>query len=226
MAITEQQWGDRPTEGNWPCTFSDDDLYEEANFLAGIVGSDIGVGNPPEGHLPLADTSRLAHHYEPAYILPVIEPEHTSLTAIAFVKNINNIEDEAAWTPILPARTLEVSTANCWTAYVYSAFQAEMSEDYDGELDATKGINTHPVNVFGDVKPYGRWDPQVYTGMGAIFAEAVDDGFGQAELRIALAHEIAHTLGVDHSSELMHKDAQTDWFAAQSLVELRNYTGP
>jgi hypothetical protein len=221
--ISVATWGTRPDSGDFIA--SDDDLRDQALFTAGVVGAVIGVGNPPNGFLPLPDTSRLAVHYQPAFILPVVEPGHTSVTGISFVKNLENIEEESAWIRILPSRTLAVSTPAYWTAYVYSAFQAESAQDYDGELKATKAINTHAETVFG-VREYGQWNAQVYTGMSAIFAEALDDGFGHAELCIAVAHEIAHTLGVDHTAQLMDELNQTDWFAVQSLVELRSYAGP
>ncbi len=172
-----------------------------------------------------AGAPKSEQRFAPESILPVVAGSHTSLTGIAFIKNIDNIEYEAAWIPILLSRSLAVSTPDFWTAYVYSAFQAERHEDFDGEVEATKGINANKVGVFGDVKPVGKWGSQ-YTGMCAIFAEAVDDGFGGAALRITVAHEIAHALGVDHTTELMDEDIQTDSFGSQSLLELRTYTGP
>ncbi|HNO80362.1 MAG TPA: hypothetical protein PKN33_20130 [Phycisphaerae bacterium] len=221
--ISVATWGGRPNSGN--CDFSDDDLAVQVTFTAGVVGSDIGTGNPPTGSLPLADTTGLATHYAPAYIEPDFSlTEHTSLGSIPFQKNIENIEEKAAWTPILPLRGLPVSTADYWTAYVYSAFQAERDEDLDGETTGTKGISTH--------KEFFGWVPTqsgfglAYTSMSAIFVESLDDGYSALAHRITLAHEIAHGLGIDHSSGLMHKDTQTNQFSAESLVELREYEKP
>ena len=221
--ISVATWGARPDSGDFIA--SDDDLSDEALFTAGVVGSVIGVGDPPDGFLPLPDTSGLVAHYQPAYILSVVEGEHTSTMGIAFVKNINNITDESAWDPVLPLRGLPVSTPGFWTTYVYSAFQAEQSEDFDGELEATKGICTHKESLFGNVPPYSGFGQQ-YTGMSAIFVEALRDGFAEVAQRITIAHEIAHTLGVDHSTGLMGEETQTNEFSAQSLVELRQYQGP
>ena len=84
----------------------------------------MGVGDPPDGFLPLPATSGLAEQYQPAYILPVIEDEHTSEGAYPFYKNMNP-ELNTNWDPgRLVLRGLPVSTAGFWTAYVFSAFQA------------------------------------------------------------------------------------------------------
>ena len=181
--ISQAQWGARPDSGT--CVFSDDDLSIEADFIAGVVGSDIGTGTPPNAYLPLPDLSGLETHYRRAYIKPTVLQEHTTWGGIAFVKNIDDIENASAWNAPLLLRTLAVSTPPFWTAYVYSAFQAERNEDYDGEVTATKGINTHIESLFGDTKPYSDFGPQ-YTGMSCVFVESLDDGFGDQTHRITV----------------------------------------
>jgi len=192
--------------------------------VAGELGSDIGSGNPPGGFLPLPDVSGLEAHYKPAYIKPVVESEHTSIGAVPFVKNIQDVESDSAWDDPKLLRTLQVGTLAYWTSYVYSAFQAERDEDFDIEQTATKGINTHG-EFLGGTPTSSQFGPS-YTGMCCIFVESLDDGFGQAAHRITVAHEIAHTLGVDHGAGLMGEDVQTNAFSAESLVELRAYEGP
>jgi hypothetical protein len=62
--------------------------------------------------------------------------------------------------------------------------------------------------------------------MSAVFVESLDDGYSPLAHRITLAHEIAHGLGIDHSSGLMHKDTQTNQFASESLVERKRSVNP
>ncbi len=222
-SVSVADWGNRPTSGLG--IISDDDLANEARFTAGILGSDMGVGDPPNGFLPLPDTSGLTAHYQPAYILPVIDTQHTSVGSIAFMKNLSDFDEPATWDPALSSRTSVVSSTGYWTSYIYSAFQAEQSEDFDGEITATKGISTHADRLIFGVESLSSVGPQ-YTGMCAAFAESLRDGFGEQAHKITVAHEIAHTLGVDHTAGLMHKTLQTNDFAAGSILELRTYTGP
>jgi len=220
-SITPEQWGGRPTTGSHPCTISDDDLAEEDTFTAGVVGCDMGTGEPPNGFLLVPNTTELCRHYKPAYIAPEVQSEHTSLGAFPFVKNMTP-ETASSWDPArLVLRGLPVSTPDFWTVYVLSAFQAERHEDYDGETFATKGISTHEV---GDTT--GKWGSS-YTGLCAIFLEGLRECCLEVQQRITISHEIAHTLGADHTATgLMHATTQTSDFSAESLAELREYQGP
>jgi len=221
--VTPQQWAARPASGD--CTISDDDLTDDPpnalNFTGGVVGSDIGINPPPGGYLPLPDTSGLAGHYAPAYILPVVENQHTSTTGIPFLKNMEP-SDNTQWDAARLSRGLSIPVDVYWTVYVFSAFQAEDSEDADGEDTATKGINTHPD---GSTTEPLLWS-STYRAMVAIFKEALDDAYGATSERITVAHEIAHTLGVPHGTGLMGETTQTNAFSLDSLVELRSYNGP
>lgn len=227
-SITIEQWGDRPISGD--CTISDDDLANEARFTAGVVGSDIGVGNPPDGFLPLPDTSGLIEHYKPAYILPVVENEHDSEGAYPFNKNMNP-EKKTTWDPgRLVLRGLPVATSNYWTVYTFSAFQGLPSKDADSEPFSTKGVNTHPD---GSTDPPLLWDDS-YTGMVAIFVEVLRDAYPEIQKERTVSHEIAHTLGARHigdpddpgSGGLMDEKEQGPAFLGESLNTLRDYVEP
>jgi len=220
-SVTEAEWGGRPTSGDHACIISDDDLSDESNFTAGLIGCDIGVGNPPTGYLELPDTSDLAEHYAPAYIFPLIEVDATSLGAFPFVKNMTP-ESSSAWEPARQVlRELPVSTSAYWSVYVLSAFQAERGEDYDGEDFATKGINTHELD-----DTVGKWGLS-YSGLCALFLESLRECCMEQQQRITIAHEIAHTMGVGHADAgLMHETEQTNEFSGASLAELREYEEP
>ena len=228
--VTEAQWADRPDAGQG--VISDDDLANEARFTAGIVGSDIGVGNPPDGFLPLPDTSGLIAHYQPAYILPVVENAHDSEGAYPFYKNMN-AESKSSWDPgRLVLRGLPVCTSDYWTVYTFSAFQALASKDADSEWVNTKGVNTHPD---GSTRPPWTWhERDTYTGMVAIFAEVLRDAYPEIQRERTVAHEIAHTLGAAHvgdpdlpgSGGLMDETEQGPAFLAESLKALREYVEP
>lgn len=62
--------------------------------------------------------------------------------------------------------------------------------------------------------------------MSAIFKETLDDAYGVQAEQLTVAHEIAHTLGVAHGTELMDPFNQTPDFSPDSLDELRDYNGP
>jgi len=221
--ISQTTWGSRPTDG--PCIASDDDLSVEATFTAGVLGSDIGIGNPPTGYLPLPDSSGLAAHYQPAYILPVVESTFTSTTGIPFIKNFVP-GNTASWDAArLFGRMTSVSVPGYWTAYVFSAFQPETGKDCDAEPLGTKGINTHSETVLGNTLSYSSFGPQ-YTGMCTVFVETLRDAYPDFQFPRTVAHEIAHTLGVDHGPGLMDAFDQQGSFSGQSLKELRSYTGP
>ena len=226
--ITVAQWGARPTSGQG--IISDDDLANESRFTAGIVGSDIGVGNPPDGFLPLPDTSGLISHYQPAYILPVVENQYDSEGAYPFYKNMKP-EKKTNWDPgRLVLRGLPISTSNYWTVYTFSAFQGLATHDADTEPFSTKGVNTHPD---GSTDPPLLWSDS-YTGMVAIFAEVLRDAYLEIQKERTVAHEIAHTLGVPHlgdpdvpgSGGLMDERDQGPAFLAESLNTLREYVEP
>jgi len=220
-SVTAAAWGARPNSGQ--CEFSDDDLSDEQLFTAASVGSDIGIGLPPAGNLPIPDLALMESRYAHAYILPVHRPEHTSL-GLPFVKNMLPAES-ASWSAFLPTRGLPFSVLEYWTVYVVGAFQAEDSEDCDVEATGTKGINTHTVYPGGYVSTTSDFGPQ-YTGMCAIYLETLDDAYGEHSGRITVVHETAHTLGVDHTTDLMDAENQGDWFAPVSLKELRSYKRP
>ena len=218
--ISQATWEGRPDSGSFIA--SDDDLGDEALFSAGVVGSIIGVGTPPDGFLLLPDTSELQQVYQSAYILPVVEQQHTSEGAYPFYKNFDP-EEKTNWDPgRLVLRGLPVSTADFWTVYIFSAFQAESSEDCDPEVTGTKGVTTHPV---GSTSPPLLWDDS-YTGMGAIFSETLRDGYSDAQVPRTVGHEIAHTLGAAHDGGLMDAMDQGAAFLAQTLKRLREYVEP
>ncbi|MGB2987473.1 MAG: hypothetical protein WBE26_16540 [Phycisphaerae bacterium] len=218
--ISEATWDGRPSSGDFVA--SDDDLGDEALFTAGVVGSIIGVETPPNGYLLLPDTSELQQVYQPTYILPVVEPQHTSEGAYPFYKNFTP-ETKSNWDPgRLLLRGLPVSTADFWTVYVFSAFQPESSGDCDPEVTGTKGVTTHPV---GSTSPPWNWDDS-YTGMAAIFSETLRDGYSDVQVPRTVAHEIAHTLGAGHNGGLMDATDQGPAFLAQTLKRLREYVEP
>ena len=149
-----------------------------------------------------------------------MQPEHTSEGAYPFYKNFTP-ETKANWDPgRLVLRGLPVSTAHFWTVYVFSAFQAERDEDYDGEIFATKGINTHEEG-----ETTSKWGLP-YTGLCAIFLEGLRECCPEVQQRITISHEIGHTLGLEHTSGLMDAVNQTSEFSAESLLGLRQYQGP
>lgn len=226
--IDAATWGGRPDAGNFIA--SDDDLGDQVLFTAGVVGSVIGVGTPPNGYLLLPETSELQDVYQPAYIAPIVEQEHTSQGAYPFNKNFYP-EDKTNWDPgRLVLRGLAVSTADFWTVYVFSAFQPERGSDCDPEVAGTKGATTHEE---GATSAHWTWGTS-YTGMAAIFAETLHDGYPAFQVPRTVAHEIAHTLGAPHLGDpdtpgdggLMDKTDQGPLFLAQSLKRLREYVEP
>lgn len=134
-------------------------------------------------------------------------------------------ESQNSWAPALALRSQPVSTAQYWTVYLFSAFQAERTEDCDGEVLGTKGVGTHPDSVFTGVSTEGRWTPE-HTGICAVFVETLRDAYADVQSPLTVAHEIAHTLGVDHGVGLMDEQEQGESFSASSLLELRSYVQP
>ncbi len=226
-SVTQAAWGARPEGGG--CLFSDDDISTQGNFTAGALGSDIGVGQPPSGYLPLPNTSSLTTPYAPAYILPVVEGQYTTTTGIPFIKNTNP-EDKTQWDPARLLRGLPVPTSEYWTAYVFSAFQAEAAQDADSEQTNTKGVSTHPD---GSTAAFWTWG-SAYTGMCTVFQEVLDDAYGVVAEQRTVAHEIAHCLGAPHLGQqqtpgdggLMDHTEQGPSFLPESLERLRRYDGP
>jgi hypothetical protein len=225
--VTQSQWGARPGSGD--CTLSDDDLADEARFTAGLLGSDIGLGTPPSGYLPIPDTGALEDAYKNAYILPVVDIVHSPLSLFPFIKNMDP-ETKSQWDPPRLARIYPVSTAPFWTVYVFSAFQAEANEDADAELTNTKGANTHEN---GSTSAFWLWGSG-YTGMVAVYQEVIRDAYPSYQEQRTVAHEIAHTLGIPHlgadsipgDGGLMDKTEQGPDFYAESLRDLRKYVEP
>ena len=212
---------------------SDDDLAGETTFKAAVWGCDDGyaVG----GDLQPPDLSALVVRYEPSYILPIQDETASGIGGIAtFLQQVNfgssGNYGKALWDQAkLPTvRQLPIATSAYWTVMVVSAWQAETGKDADPNTEVlTNGINTHDNGATSSSLGTS------YTGLCAIF-KALMIGESDIPERYTVAHEIAHTLGVPHTSSGLMFPAepaegaaqQSQPFSADSLLGLRKYSGP
>ncbi len=210
---------------------SDDDLSVEATFGAKVWGCDNAYASGSTLLPP--DVSALSLRYHPAYIEPVHEGAVSATGGVAtFLQNVGfgawGDYGRALWDQAnAPGiRQLPISTSQYWTVMAVSAWQPETGEDGDPDTEGlTNGVSTHGDD--GSTHAIW-WLGDSYTGLCAVL-KACTAGESDVLESYTVAHEIAHTLGLPHTTSglMVERGAgHEDPFSSESLKDLREYNGP